>query len=76
MPGPPLALAQGRALEPEPVQEPVQGLELELVWQPLQPPWLQLPLHLSSFAPPSVVRQIHAASHAPQHDVPRPPSSF
>ena len=74
MPGPPLALAQGRALEPEP--EPVQGTELELVWQPLQPPWLQLPLHLSSFDPPSAVRQIHAASHAPQHDVPRPPSSF
>ena len=74
MPGPPLALAQGRALEPE----PVQGLELEpeLVWQPQQLPWLQLPLHLSSFAPPSAVRQIHAASHAPQHDVPQPPSSF
>lgn len=72
MPGPPLALAQGWALEPE----PVQGPELELVWQPLQPPWLQLPLHLSSFAPPSAVRQIHAASHAPQHDVPRPLSSF
>jgi hypothetical protein len=74
MPGPPLALVQGRALEPELVQGPVQGPEL--VWQPLQPPWLQLPLHLSSFAPPSAVRQILAAFHAPQHDVPRPPSSF
>jgi len=59
-------------LEPE----PVQGPELELAWQPQQPPWLQLPLHLSSFALPFAVRQIHAASHAPQHDVPRPVSSF